>query len=98
FVRIHGAHLDREPVLAWVAVANKLLRPLVQVLFPDLHAFAESLRWWLVQDLDASARTRRDLDPVQPWSRLRCSHARRPNLTGRKRVAFDRLVAVQLWR
>ena len=50
-VRVEGAQLDRELVVAWVAIAHEFFGPCVEVLLADLDALAE-LRWlrisWLL--------------------------------------------------
>ena len=47
---------------AWVAVADELLRPGVEVLLADPHALAEGWRLGMVEDLRAAAGTDGGLD------------------------------------
>ena len=69
-VRVHRAHLDRELVLARIAVADQLLRARVEVLLADLDALAKGGRRRLVEDLDAAAGPAGDFDPVEARARL----------------------------
>ena len=85
-------------MFARVPVAHELLGARVEVLLADPNAFAERGRGRLVQDSDAGARTAGDLDAIEPGAGFGDARAHGPHLARRQRIAFDRLVAVQLRR
>lgn len=56
-IGIRGAHLDEQLVLARVAVTHEFFGSGVEVLFTDPHAFPESRRHGLVENLHAIAKS-----------------------------------------
>src|SRR6266436_4742284 len=83
-------------MLARVAVPDQFLCPCIEVLLPNTHAFPELWRSWLIKDSYARARSGRYFNPKQSCSHL-APRTDGPDLSRRQGIAFDCLIAVQLW-
>src|SRR5205085_956542 len=90
-------HVHGKFVFPRIAVSDKFLCSCVKVLLSYPYTLFERLGRWSVQYAHPRAWSRRYLDAKQTDLGAAYPSAYRPHLPRRKRVGFNRFVAVELW-